>query len=164
MTSTYGHFEPDGAYVIDRPLTPRPWINYLSNRRLRAFISQNAGGPVWYRDPAQRRVSRYHYLPVPEDQPGMYVYVHDGSTGRVWNPHFGPTQTDLDAFNRINPCGLTAETMTSLSKLTGKDVSLDEFSKVLLEKYAKIFETNFTPVTLDELAEDIESQSGGNEV
>ena len=70
--------------------------------------------------------------------------------------------TDLSEFTKINPCGLQADVMTSLQKLTGKNVSLDEFGDVLLQKYSHIFKTAFYPVQLEEIAEDIESQSGSN--
>lgn len=96
---SYGHFDDEtGAYVITDPLPPRPWINYLGNRRLTAFISQNAGGLMWYLDPLSRRITRYHYLPAPQDRPGFYVYVRNRKTGTVWNPHFAPTCTSLDRF------------------------------------------------------------------
>jgi cellobiose phosphorylase len=109
MTQSYGRFDDaSSSYVIENPLTPRPWINYLTNRRLRAFISQNAGGPVWYHEPLFRRISRYHYLPTPEDQPGLYVYVRDDSTGRLWNPHYAPTRVALDRYVCRHEPGVTS--------------------------------------------------------
>ena len=96
---SYGYFD-DGAreYVITNPVTPRPWINYLGNRRLSAFISQNAGGLLWYLEPQSRRITRYHYIAAPGDRPGFYVYVRDRDSGQVWNPHFAPCCTPLDRF------------------------------------------------------------------
>ena len=72
--------------------------------------------------------------------------------------------TDLEEFVRINPCGLNASVMTSVERLTGKKVKLDDFARTLLNKYAVIFDTTFSPIDLESLAEDIESQSGGNQV
>jgi lipoate-protein ligase B len=69
--------------------------------------------------------------------------------------------TDLADFAQINPCGLQAEVMTSVKDLTGNNVPLSEFSKVLIDEYSRVFETMFTPVRLEELAEDVESQAGG---
>jgi cellobiose phosphorylase len=95
----YGHFDDArGEYVITDPLTPAPWINYLGNTRLTAFISQQAGGLAWHVEPQERRLTRYHSLPAPGDRPGFYVYVRDEESGTLWNPHFAPTCQKLDAF------------------------------------------------------------------
>jgi len=72
--------------------------------------------------------------------------------------------TDLADFAQINPCGLQAEVMTSVKDLTGNNVPLSEFSKVLIDEYSRVFETMFTPVRLEELAEDVESQAGGDTI
>ena len=72
--------------------------------------------------------------------------------------------TNLTDFETINPCGLQADVMTSLEKECNRKVSLKEFGDVLLDKYAAIFNTEFAPITLEQIAEDVESQSGGNEV
>lgn len=69
--------------------------------------------------------------------------------------------TSLDKFRQINPCGLEADVMVSARKLVRKKVNADQFADFLLAEYTKIFETVFYPVALGELAEDIESQSGG---
>ena len=105
---SYGHFDDDTReYVITDPLPPRPWINYLGNRRLTAFISQNAGGLLWYLDPLTRRITRYHYIPAPQDRPGFYVYIRDRKNGLVWNPHFAPVCMPLDKFECRHGPGLT---------------------------------------------------------
>lgn len=72
--------------------------------------------------------------------------------------------TNLDSFSTINPCGLTAQTMTSLEALTGKSVSCTEFAARLVDCYAEVFQTSFDRVTLDDLAEDLVSQTGGGHV
>ena len=69
--------------------------------------------------------------------------------------------TDLTEFKAINPCGLESSTMISAEKLLGKKVDIDHFRSLLWKQYNRIFETDFYPVSLDELAEDIESQAGG---
>lgn len=106
---SYGHFDDARhAFVVTDPLPPRPWINYLTNRRLSAFISQNAGGLLWHLEPQTRRITRYHFTPAPGDRPGFYVYLRDRRTGAVWNPHFAPTCTPLDAFSCTHAPGITA--------------------------------------------------------
>ena len=95
----YGHFDDAaGDFVITDPLTPSPWINYLGNRRLHAFISQQAGGLCWYKEPQTRRLTRYHWLASPPDRPGFYLYVKDHRTGALWNPHYAPVGVAPDRF------------------------------------------------------------------
>ena len=72
--------------------------------------------------------------------------------------------TDLSSFDTINPCGLNSKIMTSLSALTGTEIDRYAFGLKLVEKYVAVFETDFRPITLDELDEDIKSQSGGDHV
>ena len=72
--------------------------------------------------------------------------------------------TELKEFSQINPCGLQAHIMTSLEKECVRKVTLAEIGRVLVDQYSRIFETVFTPVSLEQLAEDVESQEGGNEV
>jgi len=108
MKPTLGHFDdPSREYVVTDPLTPAPWINYLGNTRLTAFISQQAGGLAFYKEPQTRRISRYHYLPAQQDQPGFYLYVKDHETGGLWNPHFAPTCASLDSYECRHGLGYT---------------------------------------------------------
>lgn len=72
--------------------------------------------------------------------------------------------TELDEFKKINPCGLNSEVMTTASELAGREIKLDEFSDILFEKYSEVFETKFDLISLDFVAEDVESQSGGNAI
>ena len=69
--------------------------------------------------------------------------------------------TDLEKFKQICPCGLEPDIMTSAGKLLGREIDMHEFAALLCDKYAQIFETAFYPVSLEDIAEDIESQAGG---
>ncbi len=110
-SSNYGYFDDaHGEYVITDPLTPMPWINYLGNTRLSAFISQQAGGLAWHVEPQQRRLTRYHFLPAPGDRPGFYVYVRDEERGTLWNPHFAPTCRPLESFECRHGLGYSSFT------------------------------------------------------
>ena len=70
--------------------------------------------------------------------------------------------TDLDEFLQIHPCGLESNVMTTAAKLLGGPVSMSEFGRHLIHKYQEIFGTIFEPIDLEVLADEIESQSGGN--
>ena len=96
---SYGYFDDARrSFVVTDPVPPKPWTNYLTNRRLSALISHQAGGLVWYKEPLTRRISRYHYIPAPADRPGFYVYINDRTHGTLWNPHFAPTCATLDEY------------------------------------------------------------------
>jgi len=74
----YGYFDDENReYVITRPDTPLPWINYLGSQAYFGLISNTAGGYSFYRDARLRRITRYRYNNVPFDAGGRYIYVRD---------------------------------------------------------------------------------------
>ncbi len=107
---SYGHFD-DAAreYVITRPDTPLPWINYLGCEEYFGIVSHCAGGYSFYRDARLRRLTRYRYNDVPLDSNGRYVYVREPD-GTVWNPMWKPARTPLDAYECRHGLGYTTIT------------------------------------------------------
>jgi len=102
----FGHFD-DAAreYVITRPDTPWPWINYMGTDDFFSLISNTAGGYCFCRDAKFRRILRYRYNGVPMDAGGRYFYIKDGET--VWNPGWKPCKTPLDAYSCHHGMGYT---------------------------------------------------------
>jgi len=95
--NSYGHFDDaNKQYVMTRPDTPLPWINYLGSKDFFGLISNTAGGYSFYKDAKLRRLSRYRYNNIPLDNNGRYLYIKDGET--VWNPGWKPTKTPLDYY------------------------------------------------------------------
>jgi cellobiose phosphorylase len=95
----YGHFDDERReYVISRPDTPLPWINYLGMEEYFGIISNTAGGYSFLRDARLRRLTRYRYNNVPFDLGGRYVYIRDDATGEYWSPSWQPTQTALESY------------------------------------------------------------------
>ena len=76
---------------------PAPWINYLSNGRLHAFVSQAGGGMCWWRSPQIYRITRYRFYNLPIDSPGFYIYLRM-EDGTVWSPTFRPCDVRPDAW------------------------------------------------------------------
>lgn len=74
---------------------PSPWINYLSNGKMHAFVSQSGGGMTWWLSPMMFRISRYRFHNLPIDSPGFYVYLRM-EDGTVWSPTFRPCETQVD--------------------------------------------------------------------
>ena len=93
----YGYFD-DAAreYVITRPDTPYPWINYLGCEEFFGLISNTSGGYCFYRDARMLRLTRYRYNNAPADAGGRYFYLRDG--GEVWTPTWMPMQSKLDEY------------------------------------------------------------------
>jgi cellobiose phosphorylase len=93
----FGHFDDvRREYVITRPDTPYPWINYLGNEDFFSLFSNTSGGYCFYKDARLLRLTRYRYNNVPTDAGGRYFYIRDGET--VWNPGWAPTKTPLDRY------------------------------------------------------------------
>ncbi len=106
MPGKYGAFE-DAAreYVITRPDTPLPWLNYLGQDDLFGLCTNTGGGYTFWRDARLRRLTRYRYNDVPLDSVGRYLYVNDG--GSVWNPGWKPTRAPLDRYECRHGLGYT---------------------------------------------------------
>ncbi len=95
----YGHFDDQRReYVITRPDTPLPWINYLGSQNYFGLVSNTAGGYSFYQDARLRRLTRYRYNNVPPDTGGRYLYLRDNDTGEFWSPSWQPTQTELEDY------------------------------------------------------------------
>ncbi len=96
----FGHFDDTRReYVIERPDTPLPWINYLGCEDFFGLISNTGGGYCFYRDARLRRLTRYRYNNVPGDSGGRYLYLRDDDSGAFWSPTWQPTRTDLEEYS-----------------------------------------------------------------
>ena len=102
----FGRFDDENReYVITRPDTPYPWINYLGNEEFFSIISNTSGGYSFFKDARLRRITRYRYNNVPLDSNGKYFYIHEN--GVVWNPGWQPTKTSLDSYECRHGLGYT---------------------------------------------------------
>ncbi len=94
---TYGYFDDaNSQFVITRPDTPYPWINYLGSEDFFSLMSNTSGGYSFYKDARLLRLTRYRYNNVGTDAGGHYLYINEN--GVVWNPGWQPTQTPLDSY------------------------------------------------------------------
>ena len=85
----YGYFdEKNREYVITRPNTPAPWVNYLGSTEYGAIISNNAGGYSFRKSGAKGRILRYRFNSF--DQPGRYIYLRDNETFDYWSASWQP--------------------------------------------------------------------------
>ncbi len=120
----FGYFDDDRReYVITRPDTPLPWINYLGSEEYFGLISNTAGGYSFYKDARLRRLTRYRYNNSPLDMGGRYFYIRDNATGKYWSPSWMPTRHGLDEYECRHGQGYTLIT----SKLNGVKTSARYF-------------------------------------
>lgn len=104
----FGYFDDEKReYVITRPDTPLPWINYLGCQEYFGIISNTAGGYSFYRDARLRRLTRYRYNNVPMDCGGRYIYIRDHDSGRFWSPSWQPTRNPLHDYSCRHGLGYT---------------------------------------------------------
>jgi cellobiose phosphorylase len=104
----YGWFDDARReYVITRPDTPLPWMNYLGCEDYLAIITNTAGGYSFYKDARLRRLTRYQYNNAPLDMSGRYIYVRDEESGAYWSPGWQTTQTTLEDYSCRHGLGYT---------------------------------------------------------
>lgn len=104
----FGFFDDQSReYVITRPDTPLPWINYLGTDTFFGLISNTAGGYSFYKDARLRRLTRYRYNNAPLDMGGRYIYLRDVDTGKVWSPNWMPVRERLDSYECRHGMGYT---------------------------------------------------------
>lgn len=85
----YGYFDDaKREYVIERPDTPTPWVNYLGSPEYGAIISNNAGGYSFAKSGANGRILRYIFNSF--DQPGRYLYIRDNESEDYWSASWQP--------------------------------------------------------------------------
>lgn len=104
----YGYFDDKSReYVITRPDTPTPWINYLGSGGFSGIISNTAGGLCFDGDPSFRRVTRYKFNNLPKDRSGRYLYFRDEETGEYWSPTWQPVMKKPDFYECRHGLGYT---------------------------------------------------------
>ena len=93
----YGYFDDkEREYVINRPDTPSPWVNYLGSPEYGAIISNNAGGYSFARSGANGRILRYIFNQF--DQPGRYIYIRDNDSRDYWSASWQPVGKDTEQY------------------------------------------------------------------
>ena len=93
-TMKFGYFDHEQKeYVITKPNTPAPWVNYLGSPEYGAIISNHAGGYSFAKSGANGRILRYVFNQF--DQPGRYLYLRDNEGKDFWSASWQPVGKDL---------------------------------------------------------------------
>lgn len=102
----FGYFDDEKKeYVITTPYTPLPWINYLGSEDFFSLISNTGGGYSFYKDAKMRRITRFRYNNVPQDNGGRLFYIEDGENR--FSPSFLPLKTPLEKYECRHGLGYT---------------------------------------------------------
>jgi len=99
LENKYGYFSDNGKeYIIKNPLTPRPWINVISNGDYSIMVSQTGGGCSWRGNAAQNRITRL-YQDIIKDNWGKYFYLRDLDNLNFWSLTYLPVKASYEAFS-----------------------------------------------------------------
>ena len=94
----YGYFDDKKReYVITRPDTPAPWVNYLGDPEYGAIVSNNAGGYSFVKSGANGRIIRYRFNSN-IGLPGRYIYIRDNDAKDYWSCTWQPVGKPLDQY------------------------------------------------------------------
>jgi len=108
----YGYFDDiNREYVIERPDTPSPWVNYLGSPEYGAIISNNAGGYSFAKSGANGRILRYIFNNF--DQPGRYIYIRDNASKDYWSASWQPVGKKLGPYKSECRHGIGYTKMTA---------------------------------------------------
>lgn len=58
--------------------------------------------------------------------------------------------TDLSWFGAIVPCGLEDRTVTSLSQLAGREITVDDIRPIVARRFEEVFDRRLSPAPLDD--------------
>jgi cellobiose phosphorylase len=100
-------------YIIERPDTPLPWMNYLGQGDFLALISNTASGYCFYKDARLRRLTRYRYN-NPQETGSRFLYLRDDATGEFWSPTWQPVRKDLSGYTCKHGMGYSTISSTYL--------------------------------------------------
>ncbi len=94
----YGYFDLENKeYVITKPDTPAPWVNYLGSPEYGAIISNNAAGYSFVKSGANGRIIRYRFNSNMA-LPGRYIYIRDNESADYWSASWQPVGKPLDEY------------------------------------------------------------------
>ena len=134
----YGYFSEDGKeYVIKTPLTPRPWVNVISNNKNYGLvISQAGGGYSWYKHARENRITRWNQ-DIVRDNWGKFIYIRDNKTGKFWSATYQPVKKSPKNYKCRHGLGFSTfeslhnDIRTTLTVLVAPDDTLEIWSVTL---------------------------------
>ncbi|MHC9544338.1 MAG: hypothetical protein AB9903_32895 [Vulcanimicrobiota bacterium] len=82
----HGFFTDDGKeFVVVKPETRVPWMNFLGNTRFGSLISHTGEGFCYYLDPLRNRITRWRAGGDYSNTPGRFLFLKDNETREYWS-------------------------------------------------------------------------------
>lgn len=107
LESKYGYFLNDeGEYIIKTPLTPRPWINVISNGLWGTTVSQAGGGYSWLTHAGLNRINRWEQDLIKDDW-GKFIYIRDDDSKAFWSAGYKPVCRKPEEYRCAHGLGYT---------------------------------------------------------
>lgn len=104
----YGRFNKESTeFIIERPDTPVPWFNFLTNGSYTAVISQVGEGFSFYKDFLLNRFLAWDSSTRHAQKYGRYIYIRDKSTKNVFSPTYQPVCSDFSTYKARHGIGYT---------------------------------------------------------
>lgn len=95
----FGRYSDDGReFVITRPDTPRPWLNYAWSDHLLVSIDQCGGGHALYRDGDGHRSIACR---------DRFIYLKDIESGEFWTVGWGKIRLPFESYRCRHGLGYT---------------------------------------------------------
>jgi len=125
IKNKYGHFSKDfREFIINDPLTPRPWFNYIWNEQFTGLVSHSGGGFSFLESPRDNRLTRMRYNSLPWDRPGRYIIIKDIEDNKYWSLSWAPTiEIKYDKYECHHGQGYT----TIITRYNGIEAELTYF-------------------------------------
>lgn len=101
----YGYFSEDGKeYIITTPLTPKPWVNVISNGDYGMIVSQTGSGYSWRGNAGQNRITR-SFQDLVRDNWGKYFYIRDLERSTCWSATYKPVMRPYSSYSVAHGIG-----------------------------------------------------------
>lgn len=93
----YGYFDDEGSYIIKTAMTPKPWINVISNGSYGLTFSQNGGGFSWYIHSNFNRINRW-FQDLVKDDWGKYIFIKDQKRDKFYSISYKPSMAKFKKY------------------------------------------------------------------
>lgn len=170
MLKKYGYFSKDGKeFIITRPDTPTPWLNYISNGDYCGVVSNTGGGVSFYKCALTNRLTHWRPEGLPNDRPGRYIYIRDDKDGDYWSLTWQPVMKNPTFYECHHGPGYT-RIISECKKIYGEVLyfvpqELDSIEiwqvklKNLSKKHRKLTVFNYVEFCVGNALEDITSKN-----